>query len=102
MAGADRLVERIVARHRAERRDIALAEAALGLRAIGEFAHRHQDEFLDDLSRALGLGIECLDALDGVAEEVEPYGLVRPGGNRSTRLPRTANSPGSITVPVRM
>ena len=28
--------------------------------------------------------------------------LARPGGNRSTRLPRTANSPGSITVPVRI
>src|SRR5690606_33961188 len=38
------------------------------------FAHGHEHEALHDLAGALGFRIEGLDALDGVAEEVQADG----------------------------
>ena len=79
LAGTYGLVERIIPFYGTECGDIALAETALGFGTIGELAHRHEDEALDDLARALGFGIEGLDALDGVAEEIETHGRLPAG-----------------------
>ncbi len=79
LAGADRLVERIVRRRRAESLDIAAAEALLGLAAERHLAHRHQRQLLHDLARALRLGIEGLDVLERVAEEIEAHGTGAAG-----------------------
>ena len=101
VAGADRLVERIVAGGAAEQLDVAAAEQALRRLAERDLADRHQRELLHGPQRALRLGVEGLDVLERVAEEVEAAPGCAPGGKRSRMPPRTAYSPGSITVPER-
>ena len=78
LAGADGLVEGVLAGGGAEGLDVGAAEALLGDLAEGHLAHGHQGEALNDLARALRVGIEGLDVLQRVAEEVEPHGARAP------------------------
>ena len=78
LSGADGLVERVLGRGRAERLQVVAAKALLGLLAERHLADRHQGELLHDLARALRLGIEGLDVLQRVAEEVEAHGRQPP------------------------
>ena len=67
----DRLVERVVARDRAEQRDIALAEGAPHLRRERHLAHGQK---LHEVAPRLGplrVGIEGPDLFERVAEEIE-------------------------------
>ncbi len=59
----DRFIELVVALGRAERRDIAHAEAADGFGGELEFGDRHQVEPAHVQMRSLGLGIEGADRL---------------------------------------
>ena len=73
LTGADRLIERVIGGRGTERGNVGGAKALLGLFAEGNLADRHQGELLDELARALRLGIERPDVLERVAEEVEPH-----------------------------
>ena len=70
---ANCLVERIRRGRAAEQRDITPAEQRRRLLAECHLAHRHQGQLLHRLLRALAHRIERLDALQRVAEEIEPY-----------------------------
>ncbi len=83
VAGAHRLVQRIVVGGAAEQLDVARAEQLLGLLAERDLAHRHQGELLHRLGRALRLHVEGLDGLQRVAEEVEAY---RAGAPRRIKI----------------
>ena len=72
-AAADRLIKRIIARIAAEQRDVARPEQRRRRFTERDFAHRHQRKFRHGLQRALRLGVERLDALELIAEKVEPY-----------------------------
>src|SRR5690606_30144140 len=74
VAGADGLIERIIARRAAEQLDVARAKELLGLRAERHLAHRHQRQLLHRLGRALRRHVERLDRLQRVTEEIEAYG----------------------------
>ena len=78
LSGADGLVERVLGRGRAERLQVFAAKALLRLAAERHLADRHQGEPLHDLAGALRLGIEGLDVLQRVAEEVEAHGRQAP------------------------
>ncbi len=97
-AAAYRFIERIIPRRAAEQFDVARAEQRR--RAVSErhFRDRHQREFLHRFGGTLCLRVERLDALKLVAEKSSRIGLMRPGGKRSRMPPRTAKSPGSMTV----
>ena len=56
-----------------EQLDIAAPKKDSRRLAEGDLRHRHQDELADGLCRALGFGVERLDALDGVAEEIDEW-----------------------------
>ncbi len=100
VAGAHRLVQRIVAGVAAEQLDVARAEQLLGLLAERDLAHRHQRQLLHRLGRALRRDVEGLDASPALSpKKSRRTGLDRPGGKRSRMPPRTAYSPCSITVP---
>ncbi len=71
LAGADRLVQRVLRRHRAEHLDIAAPEALLRIGPEGRLADRHQGQLLHDARGALRVGVERLHLLQRVAEEVE-------------------------------
>ena len=98
-AGRHRLVKRVVALAWPEQLDIALAEMLdrpFPARQLADGQER------DVLARGLGAlrdGIELPDAFERIAEKVEAHGRAWPGANRSIMPPRTAYSPGSITVP---
>ena len=72
---ADGGIEGVLAR-RAEGGDIALAEAADGLGIDQRLADRQQVDFLQLPGRTLGLGVEAADALQRVAEQVQPHRLL--------------------------
>ena len=72
--GGDRLVERIVAPHRAEQLDIAGAEALARLFGQRRLAHRQQRDRIEAGKRPLRLGIESADRFKRVAEEIEADG----------------------------
>ncbi len=76
--GAHGLVERIVAGRAAEQLDVAAPEKRGRRLAEGDLRHRHQHELAHRLRRALRVGVERLDALDRVAEEIEPHGVETP------------------------
>ena len=76
---ADRLVERVAARLRAELATIGLAEAADRVGGELHLAHRHEVERAHLADRALRLGIEGADRFQRVAEEVEPHRLRHAG-----------------------
>ena len=73
LAGADRLVQRVLGLDRAEHLDVAAPEALLGIGPEGRLADRHQGQLLHDLRRALRFRIERLHLLQRVAEEVEAH-----------------------------
>ena len=77
---ADRRIERVVARRRAERLDVAAAEAADRLRRQRHFAHRPaaSTALRWPVVRWRG-GVEGADRLQRVAEEIEPQRLVGAG-----------------------
>ena len=81
-AFAHRLVEQVVRRRRAERRDIAGAEAPDGLGRELELGDRHEIERAQLVDGALGLRIEAADRLQRVAEEIEPHRLVHARRDR--------------------
>ena len=72
--GGDRLVERIVAPHRAEQLDIAGAEALARLLGQRRLAHGQQRDRIEAAERPLGLRIEGADRFQRVAEEIEADG----------------------------
>ena len=72
---ADRGVERVVARRRAERLDVGAAEAADRLRRQRHLAHRLQRHRLALAGGALGGDVEGADRFQRVAEEIEPQRL---------------------------
>ena len=71
-AVGERLVERILGRGRAELLAIARAEALDAVRVEQRLGRGHQRERLGLVGRALVGGVEAADALDLVAEEIEP------------------------------
>ena len=73
---AHRLVEKVVARRRAELGDIALAEAADGLARELEFGDRHEVERVQLVGRTLRFRIEAADRFERVAEEIEADRIV--------------------------
>ncbi len=79
VTGADRLIQRIIARIAAEQLDVAATEQLLGVGAEGDLADRHQGELLHRLGGALRRHVEGFDRLQRVAEEVEPHGARAPG-----------------------
>ena len=79
VAGADGLIQRIIAGVAAEQLDVARAEQLLGLGTEGDLADRHQGELLHRLGRALRRHVEGFDRLQRVAEEVEAHGARAPG-----------------------
>ena len=76
---ANRLVERVVGRGRAEGGDIAGAEQADGVGGELEFRHRHEIERAQLSRRALGFRVEGTDRFQRVAEKVEPHGFRHAG-----------------------
>ncbi len=77
--GADRFVERVVGAGGAELLAIALAEAADRVVVEQDLADRPQDRLALAAGRALGQRVEGADALERVAEKIEPQRLSRPG-----------------------
>ncbi len=75
-ACADRLVERIIVGDRAERRDIARAEAADRLGVERGFGRGKQRHLILRAAGALGFGVEAADGFELRAEEVEPERLL--------------------------
>ena len=73
LAGAHRLVERVVGLHRPECLHVAAAEQLLDRLAEGHLADRQQADALHDAGGALRVGIERLDVLQRIAEEVEAH-----------------------------
>ena len=71
-----RLVERILCRGRAELLAIAGAEALDAVFVEQRFGRRHQGEGFGLVGRALVGGIEAAQAVDLVAEEIEPQRAV--------------------------
>ncbi len=78
-AFAHRFVKLIVARRRAEGRDIAGAEFADGVGRELEFGDRHEIELAQFALRALRFRIEHADRFQRVAEKIEPHRIVEPG-----------------------
>ena len=76
---AHRFVQHVVARRRAERRDIAGTEFADGVGGQLEFGDRHEIERAHVVLRALGLRIEHTDRFQRIAEEIEPRRIVHAG-----------------------
>ena len=74
LAGADRLIERVLAGGGAEHLHVAAAEQLLAGLAQRHLADRHQGQALHDLAGALGFGVEGFHVLQRVAEEVEAHG----------------------------
>ena len=70
-AFADRFVESVAARLRAEMRDIGLAEPSHRFAGEPHFAHRHEIERAELAGRALRLGIEGADQFERIAEKIE-------------------------------
>ena len=66
------LVERRAQRVAFEHFAVAAAKARAARLVDGKFAGRQQADFGDRVERSLRVGVERLDALDVVAEEVEP------------------------------
>ena len=75
-AVADRLIERIAGRGRAEALAIAAAEALDAVLVEQRFGGGQQGEAVDPAGGALVGGIEGADALDLVAEEIEAQRLL--------------------------
>ena len=73
---ADRGVEAVVARRRAERLDVVAAEAADRIRRQRHFGHRLQRDFRARACGALCRDVEGTHRLQRVAEEVEPDSLL--------------------------
>ncbi len=73
LAGADGLVERVVARRAAEHLHIARAKERRRRLAERDLGDGHQHELAQGLRGALRVGVEGLDALDRVAEEIEAH-----------------------------
>ena len=101
LAFAHGLIERIIARRAAEQLNVVLPKPPRRFFAKRTLADRHQNQLLDNPSRALRFGIERLNRFKRIAKKSSRTGVLRPGGKRSRIPPRTANSPASITVPVR-
>ena len=78
-AFADRLIEQIVRRRRAERFHIAEAEAPDRLGGELEFRDRNEIERAQLVGAALGFRIEAADRFQLVAEEIEPHRLRHAG-----------------------
>ena len=78
-AFGDGFVELVVALRRAEGCDIAHPEAADGFGDELEFGNRNQIEPAHVEQRALGFGVERADRFQGIAEEIEPHGLIESG-----------------------
>ncbi len=74
------LIKRIVARRRAEQRKIILAKPADRIRRQRHFAHRVQIERARLADGPLAGGIEGTDALQRIAEEIEPHRLLGSRG----------------------
>ena len=72
LAVTDGLIQRIVAGRAAEQLNVTAAEGLLGFLTERDFAHRQQDQLLQQLLGPLSFRIEGLDALQCVAEEIEP------------------------------
>ena len=98
---ADRLVERVLGRARAEMLAVADAEALDAVLVEQGLARRHQGDRLGAAGGALVGGIEAAHRFDLVAEEIEPDRLLLAAGKRSMIDPRTANSPASCTASLR-
>ena len=77
---ADRGVEIVVARRRAEFLGVELTEAADRIGRQPRFAHRHEIERAQSPGRALRLRIEGADRFERIAEEIERIGAAAPGG----------------------
>jgi hypothetical protein len=71
----DRLVKRVLARHRAEQLHIALAEVATHLGRQRHLAHRQKLYLLAPRLGALRFRLEGPDRFEGVTEEVEAHRL---------------------------
>ena len=84
---ADGLVKRVAARLRAKLRQVVLAEPADGFRGELDLAHRHQIERAELAGGALRFRIEGADALQRVAEEIEPH---RRGHSRREKVENAA------------
>ena len=82
-----RLVERVAGRVGAELLAVARAEALDRLLVEQRFRRRHQGEGLGLVGRALVGGIEAAQALDLVAEEVEPERLLLAGREQVDERP---------------
>ena len=72
----DRLIERIAGRGGAEHLAIARAEALDAVLVEQGLGGGEQGEAVDPVDAALVAGIEAADALDLVAEEIEPERLL--------------------------
>ena len=99
LAGRHRLVERVVAGDVAEQLAIAAAEARDAVRASAA----PRSPAAARPRRASPVERWLIGSNERIASSTSPNrssrnGSVVPGGKRSTRPPRTANSPGSITV----
>src|SRR5258708_6852833 len=75
--GADRFVQRIVAADIAEQLAVACAEAVDRRLVEQDLADRLQVQPVERAGRALAQRIKGSQALDGVAEEIEPHRLRR-------------------------
>ena len=76
--GADGLVQRIIACRTAKEFDVTFAEQRGGSFAERHFADRHQGKFLHRLGGALRLRIECFNAFQIIAKEIEPHRIDAP------------------------
>ena len=79
---ADGLVQQVVRSGRSERGDISHPETSDGFGDELKFGNRNQVERTHVEQRALGFRIERPDRFQGVAEEIEPDGLVETGGKQ--------------------
>ena len=86
-AFGQRLVERILSRRRAELLAIAGAEALDAVGIEQRFRGRHQGERLGLVGRALVGGIEAAQAVDFIAEEIEPERLLLAGREQVDERP---------------
>src|SRR5271167_5010500 len=77
--GTDRFVKRVVGPGGAELLAVALTEAADRIVVEQYLADRPQHHLAFGAGRALAQRVERADALQGVAEKVEPQWLSRPG-----------------------
>ena len=102
-AFAHRFVERIVRRRRAERRDIAGAEAPDRVAGELELGDRHEIERAQLGRWCAGVSGSKLRMDSSVSpKKSSRTGSSMPGANRSTMPPRTAYSPASRTVAARL